>query len=105
MVTTFALFATFLVCYLYRVSLLGPTDFGGPAAIETYVYLPVLAIHILLAIVCIPLVYYALLLAYSHSVAELPDTPHPRVGKAAAGLWLISFALGVVVYAMLYWVY
>lgn len=105
MVTTFALFSTFLVLYLYRVSLLGPTEFGGPAAIESYVYLPILAVHILLAIVCIPLVYYALLLAYSHSTAELPDTPHPRVGRAAAGLWLISFALGVVVYAMLYWVY
>jgi len=105
MVATFALFATFLVLYLYRVSLLGPTDFGGPAAVETYVYLPILAVHILLAIVCIPLVYYALLLAYGHSIAELPNTAHPRVGKAAAGLWLISFTLGIVVYAMLYWLF
>lgn len=105
MVTTFALFATFLALYLYRVSLLGPTEFAGPAVVETYVYLPILAVHILLAIVCIPLVYYALLLAYSHSTAELPNTAHPRVGKAAASLWLVSFALGVVVYAMLYWIF
>jgi putative membrane protein len=105
MVTTFGLFVAFLVLYLYRVSLVGPTDFAGPAAIETFVYLPILAIHILLAIVCIPLVYYVLLLAYSHSIAELPNTAHPRAGKAAAGLWLISFSLGIVVYAMLYWVF
>ena len=105
MITTFGLFGAFLVLYLYRVSILGPTDFGGPAAVETYVYLPILAVHILLAIVCIPLVYYVLLLAYSHSIAELPDTPHPRVGKAAAGLWLVSFTLGIVVYAMLYWLF
>jgi|GEM_PF-81825 len=105
MVTTFGLFAAFLVLYLYRVSLVGPTDFAGPAVVETFVYLPILAIHILLAIVCIPLVYYVLLLAYSHSIAELPNTAHPRVGRAAAGLWLISFSLGIVVYAMLYWVF
>ena len=41
---------------LYRVVLKGPTDFTGPAVVESYVYLPVLAIHILLAIVAIPLV-------------------------------------------------
>jgi len=105
MSATFALFVTFLVLYLYRVSLLGPSDFGGPAAIETFVYLPILAIHILLAIVCIPLVYYVLLLAYSYSVAELPNTAHPRVGKVAAGMWLVSFALGIVVYTMLYWLF
>lgn len=105
MVTTFVLFTAFLLLYLYRVSLKGPTDFTGPAAVETYVYLPVLAIHILLAIVCLPLVYYVLLLAYSHSIAELPDTAHPRVGRAAASLWLISFTLGIVVYAMLYWLF
>lgn len=105
MVATFGLFATFLVLYLYRVSLLGPTDFGGPAAVETYIYLPILAVHILLAIVCIPLVYYALLLAYSYPTAALPNTAHPRVGKAAATLWLVSFTLGIVVYGMLYWVF
>lgn len=102
MSTTFALFVTFLVLYLYRVTLEGPTDFGGPAAIETYVYLPVLAIHILLAIAAIPAVYYTLLLAATHPISKLPETNHPRAGKLAASLWLVSFSLGIVVYAMLY---
>ena len=105
MVTTFVLFSTFLALYLYRVSLKGPTEFAGPGWIESYVYLPILAVHILLAIVCIPLVYYVLLLAYSHSITELPATNHPRAGRAAAGLWLVSFALGTVVYTMLYWLW
>lgn len=105
MLTTFGLFAAFLVLYLYRVTLEGPTDFAGPAAIETYVYLPILAIHILLAIVAIPLVYYVLLLAASYPVAELSETNHPRAGKLAATLWLVSFSLGIVVYAMLYLVW
>lgn len=102
MVATFALFVTFLVLYLYRVTLVGPTEFPGPAVVETYVYFPLLAIHILLAIVAIPAVYYTLLLAASHPVSELPRTNHPRAGKVAATLWLISFSLGIVVYLMLY---
>ncbi|MFC6973496.1 DUF420 domain-containing protein [Halomicroarcula sp. GCM10025709] len=102
MLTTFGLFGAFLTLYLYRVVLEGPTDFTGPAAVETYVYFPVLGIHILLAILAIPLVYYVLLLAASYPVGQLRETNHPRAGKAAATLWLISFSLGIVVYAMLY---
>lgn len=102
MLTTAGLFAAFLVLYLYRVTLVGPTEFAGPAVFETYVYLPLLAIHILLAIVAIPAVYYTLLLAASYPTAELRETNHPRAGKLAASLWLVSFTLGIAVYAMLY---
>jgi putative membrane protein len=105
MLASLALFVTFLVLYLYRVSLVGPTPFPGPDAVYRLVYLPTLAVHILLAIVCIPLLYYVLLLALTHDVSELPATPHPRVGRVAATLWLVSFALGLVVYLMLYAVY
>ena len=105
MLATTGLFAVFLVAYLYRVALEGPTAFPGPAAVEQFVYYPVLGIHILLAIVCVPLVIYTLLLALTHSVAELPETRHPTVGKAAASLWLVSFVLGTVVYLMLYVVF
>lgn len=102
--TSFALFLTFLVLYLYKVALKGPRGFpeSAPALVETYVYLPILGIHMLLAIVCLPLLYYVLLLAYTHPIHELPQTRHPTVGKVAAGLWSISFFLGFVVYLMLY---
>lgn len=105
MLATVGLFATFLVLYLYRVALLGPASFDGPAAFATYVYYPLLGIHVALAIVTVPLVYYVLLLAYGHTVAALRDTTHARVGRIAALLWLISFALGITVYALLYWLF
>lgn len=95
------LFAVFLVLYLYRVALIGPTTFGGEGVLAT-AYYGILAIHILLAVVCVPLVIYVLALATAYPVNELPSTPHPRVGRVAAALWMVSFALGTVVYGMLY---
>jgi len=105
MLLSAALFATFLVLYLYKVTLEGPAEFPGPEAVYRQVYLPVLAVHVLLAVVCIPLLYYVLLLATTRPITALGDTAHARVGRVAAGLWLVSFVLGNVVYALLYVVY
>jgi putative membrane protein len=105
MLATTGLFATFLVAYLYRVALEGPTEFTGPETVAQFIYLPLLAIHILLAVLAVPLVIYVLLLAMTHSVRELPETRHPTVGRVAATLWLISFVLGLVVYLLLYVLY
>lgn len=105
MLTSFGLFIAFLLLYLYRVALVGTTHFAGPGWVETFVFLPVLVLHMGLAMICIPLLYYVLLLAYSHPVSELSQTNHPRVGKIAAPLWIVSFALGIVVYLLLYVVY
>ena len=105
MLASFALFVAFLVLYLYRIALEGPAAFPGPDGVYTYVYLPVLGIHIALAILTLPFVYYALLLAWTRSASELRETVHAGVGRVAAALWLVSFALGEVVYAMLYVVY
>ncbi|WP_137288597.1 DUF420 domain-containing protein [Natronorubrum halophilum] len=106
MLTSFCLFAAFLTLYLYRlVATGGPQPFPGPDTVYQFVYLPVLAIHIFLAIVCVPLVYYALLLAFAYPVAELRRTSHARFGRIAASLWLISFSLGIVVYALLHVAY
>jgi putative membrane protein len=99
------LFVVFLVLYLYKVSLQGPAPFPGPDTIYRFVYLPTLAIHILLAIVCLPLLYYVVLLALTRPVSELRGTSHARIGRLAASLWLVSFVLGNVVYAFLYVVY
>jgi putative membrane protein len=105
MLAGLVLFVAFLALYLYKVALEGPTQFPGPAAVERFVYLPLLAVHVLLAVVCIPLLYYVLLLALTRPVGALPETNHPRVGRVAASLWLISFFLGVVVYLLLYVAY
>jgi putative membrane protein len=105
MLLSAALFAAFLVLYLYKVALEGPAEFPGPETVYRRVYLPLLAIHILLAIVCIPLLYYVILLATTRPISALRDTAHARVGRVAAGLWLVSFVLGNAVYALLYVVY
>ncbi len=106
MIVSVALFGAFLVLYLYRlIAIGGAQPFPGPETIERFVYLPFLAVHIVLAMICIPLLYYVLLLAMTHSPAELSQTRHPVVGRIAASLWLISFAMGVVVYVLLYVVY
>ncbi len=106
MIASVVLFATFLVLYLYRLVVLGgAAAFPGPDPVYQFVYLPILGIHILLAVVCIPLLYYVLLLAASRSIADLYESRHAAVGRIAASLWLVSFALGVVVYVMLYVLY
>jgi putative membrane protein len=100
----FGLFVGFLVSYLYRITIEGPTSFGGPAVVEPVYYL-LLAIHVGLAILSLPLLYYVLLLAYGYDADELAATNHPRVGRIAAPLWAISFVLGIVVYLALYVVF
>jgi putative membrane protein len=105
MLASTLLFASFLVLYIYKIILEGPTAFAGPEAVRQFVYLPLLSIHVLLAVIAVPLVIYVLVLASTHSIAELPETSHPRIGRLAAVFWLLSFGLGVVVYLLLYAVY
>ena len=102
MTTSFGLFALFLALYLYRVAVLGPTEFTGPAVVRTYVYLPVLFVHIGLAVVCVPFVFYALLVAGTRPVAEIYGTRHRTAGRVAVSLWLVSFSMGIAICAMLY---
>lgn len=105
MLTSLGLFAAFLALYLYKVSIEGPAAFPGPGSVYRFVYLPLLAIHVLLAVVCIPLLYYVAGLGLTREIRELVETNHARVGRVAASLWLTSFVLGNAVYVLLYVVY
>lgn len=105
MLAGLALFAAFLVLYLYRISIVGPTQFDGPAVVGASLYVPLLAVHVVLAIACVPLLYYVALLAVTRPISDVGDTSHPRVGRVTAALWLASFALGVAVYLLLYWLF
>ena len=105
MLASFGLFAAFLLLYLYRVTVLGPSEFPGPDTVRTYLYLPFLAVHVSLAVLCVPFVFYALLSAATRPVSALPGTNHRRAGRIAATLWLVSFSMGLVIYALLYHVY
>ncbi|MDY7080865.1 MAG: DUF420 domain-containing protein [Halobacteria archaeon] len=102
MTTTTILFFTFLALYLLRLSNLGVTEFPGSETVYTFVYLPFLAVHMLLAIICIPLVLYSAIVAAVLDISEIPKTRHPRIGRIAVPLWGVSFAFGFVVYLMLH---
>ncbi len=105
MLASFGLFAAFLVLYLYRVAVVGPSPFEGPERVRLFVYLPILLVHIALAVVCIPFVFYALLSAGTRPVGAIYESNHRRVGRIAAALWLVSFSMGLVIYALLYHIY
>jgi putative membrane protein len=104
MLTGFGLIMVFLVLYLWKTgggfekSILAT----GPVY---YAYLIMLAIHILLSIVAVPVVLYAVILGLTHTPSELRDTAHARVGRIAAAAWTLSLFLGIVTYVLLNHVY
>ncbi|WP_435069640.1 DUF420 domain-containing protein [Haloplanus sp. C73] len=104
MATAFGLILVFLVLYLTKIGGGGTKEFVGPQLVY-YAYLIMLAIHIILSIVSVPVVLYALVLGLTHTPSELRETSHARVGRIAAGAWILSLSLGVVAYALLNHVY
>ncbi|SEQ54118.1 DUF420 domain-containing protein [Natrinema salaciae] len=100
MLTGFTLILGFLVVYLLKVGGGGTKEFVGPDGVF-YAYLVMLAIHIVLSIVSVPVVLYALILGLTHTPAELRTTPHARIGRIAAAAWILSLFLGVVTYVLL----
>ncbi|MFC6614957.1 DUF420 domain-containing protein [Halopenitus salinus] len=105
MVASFVLIVSFLGIYVPRVAGGGTKRFDGPELV-TIVYLAMLAIHIILSILAVPIVIYAIVLGLTHTERELrTETPHARVGRIAAGSWLLSLVLGVVTYLLLNHVY
>ncbi len=110
MLTAFVLILLFLAMYLPKVAGGGTKEF---VLESTYSWVPLwewiypayllmLAIHILLSILAVPLVLYALMLGLTHTPDQLrTQTPHKRVGRIAAGTWILSLVLGVVTYLLL----
>ncbi|MFC4987224.1 DUF420 domain-containing protein [Saliphagus infecundisoli] len=105
MVGAFVLILAFLVVYLLRVGGGGEKYIAGAPDLARYAYLGMLAVHILLSVVAVPVVLYALVLGLSHTPAELRNTAHAQVGRIAAGSWILSLFLGVVTYVLLNHVY
>ena len=113
MVTAFCLICLFLVIYLWKVgggfekSFVVPEGafLAGYAGIIEPVYLVMLAIHIFLSVVSVPVVLLATLLGLTHTPAELRSTRHARVGRVAVVAWSVSLFLGIVTYFMLNHVY
>lgn len=93
---SFALGGLFLVCYvIYHLT--NPANrFSGEGFVR-YVYLLLLASHILLSLVVLPLVLRAMFYAVTGQFAS-----HKRIVRFAYPIWLYVSATGVAVYLMLY---
>jgi putative membrane protein len=113
MLTAFALICAFLVLYLTKVGggfeksivIYGGQFLADFAGIVRPLYLLMLAIHILLSVVAVPVVLYAVVLGLTHSPSELRETAHAKYGRIAVTAWSLSLFLGVVTYWLLNHVY
>jgi len=104
MLTAFSLILLFLVLYLWKTGGGFEKSILATGAVRT-VYLAMLAIHIFLSVVSVPVVLYAAILGLTHAPAELRETNHARVGRIAAVAWSVSLALGILTYVLLNHVY
>jgi putative membrane protein len=100
MLTAFSLIVLFLVFYLWKTGGGYEKSIVAPPAV-TLIYLVMLAIHIFLSVVAVPVVLYAAILGLTHTPEELRETSHARVGRIAAVAWSVSLALGIVTYLLL----
>jgi putative membrane protein len=113
MLTAFALICVFLVLYLWKVGggfeksiVIEEGQFLAQyAGVVEPLYLLMLAIHIFLSVVAVPVVLYAITLGLTHTPAELRETSHAKYGRIAVAAWSLSLFLGVVTYWMLNHVY
>ena len=104
MLTAFSLIILFLVLYLTKLGGGGEKHIAA-SGLPYYAYLVMLAIHIVLSAVSVPVVVHAVVLGLTHTPSELRDTVHAKVGRVAVAAWGLSLALGIVTYFMLNHIY
>ena len=113
MLTAFGLIMVFLVLYLWKVGggfekeiVIRQGQFLAVyAGIIEPAYLVMLAIHILLSAVAVPVLIYPVVVGLTHTPNEIRETAHARVGRIAVAAWSLSLFLGVVTYFLLNHVY
>jgi putative membrane protein len=113
MIVGFSLIMVFLVLYLIKTGGGGRKEFviqeghflSSLATTVTVSYYMMLAIHVLLSIISVPLVLYAMVLGLSRPLEDVSDSPHASIGPWAAGSWIVSLALGLLCYILLNHVY
>jgi putative membrane protein len=95
MLAAFGFSSLFLVSYIVNHALRGETRFPGVGTART-VYLSILASHILLSIVALPLVLTTLYFSLSGRFRM-----HRRVARITFPIWLYVSVTGVVVFEVL----
>jgi putative membrane protein len=104
MVSAFALILVFLVMYLLKTGGGGRKEFVGPQ-LAALAYFLMLAIHIVLSALSVPLVLYNIVIGLTHTRSEIEQTAHRTVGRISVAVWSLSLTLGVVAYVLLNHVY
>ena len=95
MITAFVFSSLFLVSYIVNHALHGDTRFPDLGAVRT-LYLSILASHIILSIVALPMVLTTFFFSLTGRFAM-----HRRIAVVTFPLWLYVSVTGVVVYAFL----
>ena len=95
MMTAFGFSTLFLLSYILHHALHGDVRYPAHAALRM-VYLPLLASHIILAVVALPLVLVTFFFSLTGRIAQ-----HRKVARWTFPLWLYVSITGVVTYVML----
>jgi putative membrane protein len=95
MMTAFAFSTLFLICYILHHALHGDVRYPLHAALRS-IYLPLLASHILLAAVALPLILITFFFSLSGRIRE-----HRKVARWTFPIWLYVSITGVVTYILL----
>ena len=95
MLTAFGFSTLFLVSYILHHALHGDVRYPVHAALRS-VYLPLLASHIVLAVVALPLVLVTFFFSLTGRIPQ-----HRKVARWTFPLWLYVSITGVVTYVML----
>jgi putative membrane protein len=95
MITAFAFSTLFLISYILHHALHGDVRFPAHAPLRS-VYLPLLASHIILAVVALPMVLVTFFFSLSGRIPQ-----HRKIARWTFPLWLYVSVTGVVTYVML----
>ena len=95
MMTAFVFSSIFLVSYIVNHAVHGDTRYPGHSTIRT-VYLSILASHVLLSVVALPMVLITFFFSLSGRFRL-----HRKLARYTFPIWLYVSVTGVVVYAML----
>jgi putative membrane protein len=95
MITAFGFSTLFLVSYIMHHALHGDVRYPAHAALRS-VYLPLLASHILLAVITLPLVLVTFFFSLTIRIPQ-----HRKVARWTFPLWLYVSVTGVITYVML----
>ena len=95
MITAFGFSTLFLVSYILHHALHGDVRYPAHAALRS-LYLPLLASHIILATVALPMILVTFFFSLSGRIPQ-----HRKIARFTFPLWLYVSVTGVITYVML----